>query len=150
MTDLNESIFDFFNQHQDRTKKIVNGILSYGGTFSMYINEFLDEIKPESTDRFGLFPSKNVKYLFYRYNDIFMSRSLPTVLVRHSKITENKVVLEELQNTSWQYLVDSVIIATKSKKYLKTTTKREAETMKDTKKMQNITESLQLYIFKHC
>ena len=116
----------------------------------MYINEFLDEIKPESTDRFDLFTSKNVKYLFYRYNDIFMSRSLPTVLVRHSKITENKVVLEELQNTSWQYLVDSVIIATKSKKYLKTTTKREAETVKDMKKMQNITESLQLYIFKHC
>ena len=80
----------------------------------------------------------------------FISRSLPSVLVRHSKITENKLVLEELQNTSWQYLVDSVIIATKSKKYLKTTTKREAETMKDTKKMQNITESLQLYIFKHC
>lgn len=71
MTDLNESIFVFFNQHQDRTKKIVNGILSYGGTFSMYINEFLDEINPESTDRFELFTSKNVKYLFYRYNDFF-------------------------------------------------------------------------------
>lgn len=63
-----------------------------------------------------------------------MSRNIPSLLVRHSKVTENKIVLKELQNTSGQYFVDSVIIATERKKYLKTATKKKAEIVKYCKK----------------
>ena len=60
-----------------------------------------------------------------------ISRNIPSVFVRPSKITENKIVLEELQNTSWQYFVDSVIIATERKRDLKATKKKETEIVKD-------------------
>ena len=34
---------------------------------------------------------------------------LNTVPVRHSRINENKIVMEEIQNRDWQYLVELVI-----------------------------------------
>ena len=56
------------------------------------------------------------------------------MFVRPSKITENKIVFEELKNTSWQYFVDSVIIATERKKDLKATKEKETEIVKDLEK----------------
>ena len=57
----------------------------------------------------GFFVKKNVKYLFYRFNDYLLFRRLPTVPVRPSKIVENEIVLKEVQNRDWQYLDESVI-----------------------------------------
>ena len=34
---------------------------------------------------------------------------LNTVPVRHSRINENKIIMEEIQNRDWQYLVELVI-----------------------------------------
>ena len=82
-------LMTFFGQQQDKTKKLVTGVLKYGRNFSSYIRGFLDDIDAETTDRFDPFMNKNVKLLFYRYNDLLISKSLPSVLVRHSKITEN-------------------------------------------------------------
>lgn len=82
-------LMTFFGQQQDKTKKLVTGVLSYGGTFSSYITGFLDDIDAEIMDRFDPFMNKNIKLLFYRYNDFLISKSLPRVLVRHSRITEN-------------------------------------------------------------
>ena len=48
--------------------------------------------------------NKNVKYLFYRYNDF----------LRNSKLTGNKVVLEELQNRD--ILIQNLIYSIENKK----------------------------------
>ena len=112
----------------------MTGILSYGKTFPFYIKEFLDDIDSETADRYDLLTNKNVKHLFDRYNSLLISRNIPSVFVRPSKITENKIVLEELKNTSWQYFVDSVIIATERKKDLKATKEKETEIVKDLEK----------------
>ena len=49
-----------------------------------------------------------------------MFRSLPTVPVRYSKITENEIVFKTVQNRYWQYLVESVIkLAKGNKSHLK-------------------------------
>ena len=60
-------------------------------------------------DKFDFFTNKNVKYLFYKFNDYLLFRNLPTVPVRHSKIAENKIILKKVQNSDWKYLVVSVI-----------------------------------------
>ena len=93
----NKSIFDFFRQKQDKTKKFLTGILSYGRTFPFYIKEFLDDIDSKTADRYDILTNKNVKHLFYRCNVFVISRNIPSVFVRPSKITENKIVLEELK-----------------------------------------------------
>ena len=61
-------------------------------------------------------------------------RSSPTAPVRHSKIPENKIVLKEVQNRNWQYLVESVIkLAENDKSHLKPLLKNERKIMKSMK-----------------
>ena len=61
-------------------------------------------------------------------------RSSPTAPVRHSKIPENKIVLKEVQNRNWQYLVESVIkLAENDKSHLKPLPKNERKIMKSMK-----------------
>lgn len=65
-----------------------------------------------------------------------MSKGLPTKFLRHSKLTENKVVLEELQNRDWQYLIKNLLSSIENKKksdYLTLLEKDEAKIMKDMK-----------------
>ena len=77
--------------------------MTYADSFSNYIKYFLDDIDAETVDKFDFFVNKNVKYLFYRFNNYLLFRSLPTAPVRHSKIAENKIVLKEVQNRDWLY-----------------------------------------------
>ena len=58
---INESIFDRFSQEHDKTKKLVSAILSYGGTFVLFIKEFFDDIDCKTTDRFGFFNKEKCK-----------------------------------------------------------------------------------------
>lgn len=44
------------------------------------------------------FQTKNIKYLFYRFNNYLLFRGLPSVPVRHSKIVENDLIMREVQN----------------------------------------------------
>ena len=70
---------------------------------------------------------KIIKYLFYRYNDFLLSRGLTTADVRHTKLSADEVVLEELQNKDWQYLIDSLIWKVeKDKDYYKVKTKKDS------------------------
>ena len=84
--------------------------------------------------------NKNVKYLFYRCYGFLLSKSLPTISLRHSKLTENKVVAEELQNSYWQYLIENLISSVKNKKnhYLMPLEKKEAKIIIDMKDNYNV------------
>ena len=54
--------------------------------------------------------------------------------MRHSKINENKIVMEEIQNRDWQYLVESVIkLVEHDKSHLKSLPKAERKIMKSMK-----------------
>ena len=77
--------------------------LSYSGNFREYLIEFLQGIDAETDDRFDTLTNKSVKYLFLRYKD------LPAVSIRHSKISKDRVTLEEIQNRNWQYLIESLM-----------------------------------------
>ena len=47
---------------------------------------------------------------------IFFVKKLTDNIFKHSKLTENKVVLEELENRNWQYLVENLISSIENKK----------------------------------
>ena len=71
-------------------------------------------------DKFDFFTNKNVKYLFYKFNDYLLFNGLNTVPVRHSKIPENEIIMKEVQNRYWQYLVESVMqLVERDKSHLK-------------------------------
>ena len=61
-----ESLYNFLLNQQDQKKKLIDASISYGGSFSEYLTEFLQGVDAEADDRFDMLTSKNVKYLFYR------------------------------------------------------------------------------------
>ena len=104
------------------------------------MRELLDNLNSEIIDRFDMLANKNVKYLFYRCYGFLLSKSLPTIPLRHSKLTENKVVAEELQNRYWQKLIENLISSVKNKKndYLMPLEKKEAKIIIDMKDNYNV------------
>ena len=52
---------------------------------------------------------KHFKYLLYRFKNYFLFRGLSNNPVRHLKIVKNEIIMKEVQNRDWQYLVESVI-----------------------------------------
>ena len=85
-------------------------------------------------EKIDFFAHTNVKYLFYKFNDYLLFNGLNTGPVRHSKINENKIVMEEIQNRDWQYLVESVIkLVERNKSHLKLLRKPERKIIKSMK-----------------
>ena len=80
-----EPIYEFLLSQQDETKQKINTTLSYCDTFSNYIRLFLDDIDQKTFEKYDIFPNKNVKHLFYRFNDFLLFRGQPILTVRHSK-----------------------------------------------------------------
>ena len=57
-----------------------------------------------------------------------MSRGLSPAEIRHSQLSADEVVMEELQNRNWQYLNESLIYKVeKGRNYYKIKTKRDSE-----------------------
>ena len=130
----NESIYSFSLNQQNETKQVIHATLTCKNSFSNYLKYFLDDINNETVEKFGFFTYKNVKYLFYKFNDYLLFNELITVSVRHSKINENKIVMKEIQNRDWQYLVELLIkLVEHDKSHLKLLPKAERKIIKRTK-----------------
>ena len=84
-----------------QTKKN-HATLSYEDSFSNYLRYILYDVDTETMDKFDFFTNKNVKYLFYKFNDYLLFNGLNTVLVRHSKIEEKEIIIKEVQIRYWQ------------------------------------------------
>ena len=130
----NESIYNFSLDQQDETKEVIHATLKYKDSFSIYLKYFLDDIDNETVEKFSLSAHKNVKYLFYKFNDYLLFNGLNTVPVRHSKINENEIVMEEIQNRDSQYLAESVIkLVEHDECHVKTLSKAERKIIKSMK-----------------
>ena len=130
----NESTYSFLLNQQDKTKQPIHATLTYKDSFLNYLKYFLDDVDNETVEKFDFFAHKNVKYLYYKFNDYLFFNGLNTVRVRHSKINENKIAIEEIQNRDWQYLVESVIkLVEHDKNHLKLLPKAERKIIKSMK-----------------
>ena len=58
---------------------------------------------------------KNTKFLVYRFNDALKSTGQPMIKIKHSKVTDDYLAAEEIQNQNWQYFIERVIEVFKSK-----------------------------------
>ena len=93
-----ESIYEFILSQQGKSKKIINSNLCCGSFFESYLREILAGTDADTDARFDTLTKKNIKYLFYRYNGFLLSRGLTVGEIRHTKLSADKIVLEELQN----------------------------------------------------
>ena len=105
----NESLFDFIVSQKNRTKKRNREKLYYGGTFELYLSEFLPAFDADADAKLDTLTNKSIKYLFYRYNDYLVYKGFDPSPIVHTKLSTDEVVIEKLQNRDWQYLIESLI-----------------------------------------
>ena len=89
-----ESIYSFLLNQQDEIKQIIHATLRYIDSFSNYLKYFLDDLDNETVKKFDFFVHNNVKHFFYKFNDYLLFNRLNTVPMRHSRIHENKIIME--------------------------------------------------------
>ena len=100
--DTNESIFEFIKNQQDVSKGIINYNLSFEGNFKDYFNWIKNDYDSYEKTKFDLLTLKNTKYLVYRFTDMLKSTGQPIIKIRHSKVTDDYLAAEEIQNQYWQ------------------------------------------------
>ena len=71
----NKSIYNLLQERQDKTKNIYHCHTHFHYSFSNYIKEFLDDLDFSTIDTFHMLANKNIKYMFYRYNDFCCQKS---------------------------------------------------------------------------
>ena len=96
--DTNESIFEFVKNQQDVSKGIINYDLSLEGNFKDYFNWITNDYDSYEKTKFDLLTPKNTKFLVYRFNDTLKSTEQPMIKIRHSKVTDDCLAAEEIQN----------------------------------------------------
>ena len=62
---------------------------------------------------FDVLAHKNTKFLVYRYNDLKASGGEELIKIRHSIVTDNHLVAEQIQNQDWQYFIKRVLEVSK-------------------------------------
>ena len=123
--DTNESIFEFMKNQQDSSKGKINFNLMYDGNYNDYFRWILNGFDAYEKTKLDLLTFKNTKYLLYRFNDLLESTGQPIILIKHSKVTDDYIAAEEIQNQNWQYFIERVIEVCKSKEIGSTIRKSE-------------------------
>ena len=113
--DTNESIFEFIKNQQDSSKGIINYDLSFEGSFKDYYKWVLNGYDSYAKTKFALLTLRNTKYLVFHFNDWLKWTGQPLLKIRHSKVTDDYLAAEEIQNQNWQYFIERVIEVCKSK-----------------------------------
>ena len=113
--DTNESIFEFMKNQQDPLKGKINFDLTYDGNYNDYFRWILNGFDTYEKTKLDLLTFKNTKYLLYRFNDLLESSGQPIIKIKHSKVTDDYIATEKIQNQNWQYFLERVIEVCKSK-----------------------------------
>ena len=102
----NKSIFEFVENQQDSSKGKMIFNLMYDGNYNDYFQWILSGFHAYEKTKLDLLTFKNTKYLLYRFNDLLESTGQPITLIKHSKVTDDYISAEEIQNQTWQYFIE--------------------------------------------
>ena len=81
-------------------------MLTFDGSYKNYFQWILNEFDAQKKTTFDIFFNKNTKYLVYCYNDYQNSVGESLIKIRHSLVTDNYLIAEEIQNQDWNTLLN--------------------------------------------
>ena len=108
-TDTNESIYGFFKNQEDETKKWIDFEFILSDDYKDYFMKYLVNIKDGEDEKYDMLTNKNSKFLFYHFSDYLKQINEPTKPVRHSVVLNDEISLEILQNKNWQYFKERIL-----------------------------------------
>ena len=108
-TNTNESIYSFFKNQEDETKKLIDFEFILSDDYNDNFMKYLVNIKDGEDEKYDMLTNKNSKFLFYHFNDYLRQINESTKPVRHSVVVDDDTTLEILQNKNWQYFKDRIL-----------------------------------------
>ena len=142
--DTNESIYSFFQQQEDSSKAFINFDI-FGDSYSDYFEQLINKFKAKEDDKYDVLTNKNSKYLFYKFNDSLATIGELAKAVRHSKITQDDVAIEAIQNQNWQYFVETLLYSCSQSENLISFD----ETYKKSKVITNALQNITIFVNRH-
>ena len=100
---------------QDSSKGKINFNLMYDGNYNDYFRWVLNGFDAYEKTKLDLLIFKNTKYLLYHFDDLLELTGQPVILIKHSKVTDDYIAAEEIQNQNWQYFIELVLEVCKAK-----------------------------------
>ena len=94
-----ENFYNFFNDQEDETKKIINLNLNLSSDLEYYVREILSGT---TNDRFELRKNATAKCLFHRFDNFWQLFGLSKFQLRHSQVSEDDYALKALQKKKIQ------------------------------------------------
>ena len=104
-TDTNESIYGFFKNQEDETKKWIDLEFILSDDYKDFM-KYLVNIKDEKYD---MFANKNSKFLFYHFSDYLKPIIEPMKPLHYSVKLNDETAVEILQNKSLQYCIERIL-----------------------------------------
>ena len=108
-TNTNESIYSFFKNQEDETKKWIDFEFILSDEYNDYFMKYLVNIKDGEDEKYDMLTNKNSKFLFYHFNGYLRQINEPTKPIRHSVVVDDDTTLEILQNKNWQYFIERIL-----------------------------------------
>ena len=112
--DTNESIYGFFENQEDETKRWIDFEFVLSDDYDDYFMKYLVNIKDGNDEKYDMLTSRNSKFLFYHFNDYLRQISEPTKPVCHSVVLNDETAFEILQNKDWEYFIERILDVSQS------------------------------------
>ena len=93
-----ENLYSFLLSQQNEEAAFVPQKFSYSNTFEKYIIDFLQNFSIDDQEKFDLISFKNLKYLFYRFNDIVKIYSNPRYKLLDTRKMKDSVALKKIDD----------------------------------------------------
>ena len=106
---------------QGSSKGKINFNLTYDENYNDYFRWILNGFDTYEKTKLDLLTFKNTKYLLFniyfslRFNDLLESTGQPIILIKNSKVTDDYIAAEKIQNQNWQYFTERVLEVCKAK-----------------------------------
>ena len=143
--DTNQSIYSFFQQQEDSSKAFINFNFIFGDSYSDCFEWLINKFKAKQDDKYDVLINKNSKYLFYKFNYSLTTIGELVKAVRHSKITQDDVAIEAIQNQNWQYFVETLLYSCSQSENLISFD----ETYKKSKVITNALQNITIFVNRH-
>ena len=106
-----ESLYDFFALQTDEDKKVIRTILRYSGSLKSFTEDYMQSAL--GTEENWLLDSEVFvysKYLVANHNSNYLfMRGQEPIYCRHSKATEDDVMLKSMNENNWHDFLDNAI-----------------------------------------
>ena len=123
----NGNFYSFLEAQQDKIKAIIPKRISYHYSFGKYINKYLPSSSIDDAEKFDLFANKNLKCLFYKFNDKNEAQAGEKRNIQYTAKMKDSISLKKIEERDRQFLLEKIVHSIESSNPYESPTEKKPE-----------------------